>query len=185
MDARRTNEVAAGSGRLGPERLSLRRSPDCPAVAAALPYEPIVTVYAQSDGTRLSNAMLALPCDADERPAQFVFDHGQLGGRDGLLAFVISGAQPWIERGMDCTRDATLRQGRELLAQQLRSPLQPVRTLTERRATFRCTPSLDRPPGHLAAKLQAAGDHLAGPYPATIEGAVRSAVEAVKRPTPA
>ena len=185
VDGARFDAVVLATTAVEAARLAAVVAPDWAAVAAALPYEPIVTVYAQSDGTRLSNAMLALPCDADERPAQFVFDHGQLGGRDGLLAFVISGAQPWIERGMDCTRDATLRQGRELLAQQLRSPLQPVRTLTERRATFRCTPSLDRPPGHLAAKLQAAGDYVAGPYPATIEGAVRSAVEAVKRLAPA
>ena len=149
--------------------------------AAALRYEPIVTVYAQSDGTRLAQPMLALRCDEHERPAQFVFDHGQLGGRAGLLAFVISGAQPWIDRGLDLTREATLAQGRQLLRGQLGAPLQAVRVLTEKRATFRCTPGLRRPPGHIAAGLHAAGDYVAGPYPATIEGTVRSAVEAVQR----
>ena len=41
--------------------------------------------------------MLTLRSDTDTLPAQFVFDHGQLGGPAGLLAFVVSGAQPWIE----------------------------------------------------------------------------------------
>jgi hypothetical protein len=129
--------------------------------------------------------MLALRSDTETRPAQFVFDHGQLGGHDGLLAFVISGAQPWIARGMDITRDATLAQGGQALRHLLNSPLQPARVLTEKRATFRCTPSLQRPDGRVAAGLHAAGDYIAGPYPATIEGAVRSAVEAVQRLQPA
>ena len=44
----------------------------------------------------------------------------------------------------------------------------------EKRATFACTPGLKRPPARIAAGLWAAGDHVAGPYPATLEGAVRS-----------
>jgi hypothetical protein len=38
-----------------------------------------------------------------------------------------------------------------------------------------CTPSLQRPAIAVAAALSAAGDHVQGPYPATLEGAVRSA----------
>jgi hypothetical protein len=59
-----------------------------------------------------------------------------------------------------------------------------VRLLTEKRATFRCVPSLQRPRGDIAPGLQAAGDYVEGPYPATIEGAVRAAVEAVRRLEP-
>jgi monoamine oxidase len=51
--------------------------------------------------------------------------------------------------------------------------------LTEKRATFRCVPGLQRPAGRVAQGLHAAGDYVRGPYPATIEGAVRSALEAV------
>jgi hypothetical protein len=178
VDGTRFDGVVLATTAVEAARLVAGVAPEWAAAAAALRYEPIVTVYAQSDGTRLARPMLALPCD-DERPAQFVFDHGQLGGREGLLAFVISGAQAWTDRGMELTRDATLRQGGALLARQLRSPLQPVRVLTEKRATFQCTPSLRRPPGRLAARLFVAGDYVAGPYPATIEGAVRSAVAAV------
>ena len=36
-------------------------------------------------------------------------------------------------------------------------------------------PGLQRPPATIAPALVAAGDHIEGPYPATIEGAVRSA----------
>jgi squalene-associated FAD-dependent desaturase len=154
-------------------------APAWAASAAALRYEPIVTVYAHSDGTRLPQPLLALPSDEQERPAQFVFDHGQLGGPEGLLAFVISGAQPWLDQGLDCTRDATLAQGQQALAAHLRAPLRALRLLTEKRATFRCTPGLLRPPGAIAPGLWAAGDYVAGPYPATLEGAVRSAVQAV------
>ncbi|CAG1018218.1 hypothetical protein BURC_02964 [Burkholderiaceae bacterium] len=154
-------------------------APDWAERAAALRYEPIVTVYAQSDGTRLPQPLFALPSDEQDRPAQFVFDHGQLGGPEGVLAFVISGAQPWLERGLDHTRDATIRQAQQTLGAHLRSPLRALRVLTERRATFRCTPGLQRPPAAIAPGLQAAGDYVAGPYPATLEGAVRSAVQAV------
>jgi len=160
-------------------RLVRAIAPGWADTAAALRYEPIVTVYAHSDGARLPEPMFALPSDEQRQPAQFVFDHGQLGGRDGLLAFVISGAQPWLQRGLDATCEATLAQGRELLAPYLQSPLRAVRILTEKRATFRCTPGLRRPPGRIAPGLHVAGDYVAGPYPATLEGAVRSAIEAV------
>jgi monoamine oxidase len=33
----------------------------------------------------------------------------------------------------------------------------------------------------IAPQLHAAGDHVAGPYPATLEGAVRSGLQAVRR----
>ncbi|HEX6704567.1 MAG TPA: hydroxysqualene dehydroxylase HpnE [Albitalea sp.] len=181
VDGDRFDAVVLATTAVEAARLAKGVAADWAASAAALHYEPIVTVYAESSDTRLPEPMLALPSDDSERPAQFVFDHGQLGGRDGLLAFVISGAQPWLARGLDATRDATLAQGRAQLGSLLRSPLQPVRVLTEKRATFRCVPALRRPAGAVAPGLHAAGDYVAGPYPATIEGAVRSAVEAVER----
>jgi hydroxysqualene dehydroxylase len=148
--------------------------------AAALRYEPIVTVYAHSEGTRLPHPMLALASDEHTRPAQFVFDLGQLGAPAGRLAFVISGARPWLDHGIEATRDATVAQGRDALAHLLHAPLHPLQVLTEKRATFRCTPALHRPPMTIAPGLLAAGDYVQGPYPATLEGAVRSAVAAVR-----
>jgi hypothetical protein len=122
--------------------------------------------------------MLALHSDAG-MPAQFVFDRGQLGGPDGLLAFVVSGAQPWVDQGLDATALAALAQARIALQAHLRGPLRLIHTIAEKRATFRCTPGLRRPGTVIAPGLLAAGDHVDGPYPATLEGAVRSGLQAV------
>jgi len=149
------------------------------AAAASLRFEPIVTVYLHAEGTRLPEAMLALKSD-EKFPAQFVFDRGRLGGPPGLLAFVISGARAWVERGSEATVDATMQQARAALALQLRGGLEPFQTITEKRATFRCTPDLVRPSMRIAAGLNAAGDYVEGPYPATLEGAVRSGLKAVR-----
>ncbi len=160
-------------------RLTQDFAPRWAGIAAALHYEPIVTVYLRSEGARLPEPMLALRSDANA-PAQFVFDRGQLGGAAGLLAFVISGAQTWVDAGQAATLQATLTQARTVLGAFLRGPLEPVRVLAEKRATFRCTPSLQRSPMHIAPGLHAAGDHVVGPYPATLEGAVRSGMGAVR-----
>ena len=110
-----------------------------------------------------------------------MFDRGQLGGPKGLLAFVISGAQPWVDVGLGATEAAVLQQAQTELGVHLRGPLRLLRSLTEKRATFRCTPGLQRPALQIAENLHAAGDHVAGPYPATLEGAVRSGVQAVRQ----
>jgi squalene-associated FAD-dependent desaturase len=152
------------------------------ALAAALRYEPIVTVYMRSAGMRLPHAMLALESDAhgEKDPAQFVFDLGALSGDAGLLAFVISGAGRWVGRGTEATVQATLLQGQRQLAAFLHTRLSPLRALTEKRATFACTPGLTRPPAVVCEGLVAAGDYVDGPYPATLEGAVRSGLNAAR-----
>jgi len=71
-------------------------------------------------------------------------------------------------------------QAQAALGTLLRAPLRPIRTIVEKRATFRCTPRLDRPAMKIADGLFAAGDHVDGPYPATLEGAVRSGVAAAR-----
>jgi hydroxysqualene dehydroxylase len=159
-------------------RLTQSIAPEWSRSAAALRFEPIVTVYLRSTGCVLPAPMLALRADA-QSPAQFVFDRGQLGGPEGLLALVISGAQSWVDAGMDATEQAALRQASEVLAKHLRSPLQLLKTVIEKRATFRCTPGLQRPAAAIAPGLHAAGDYVDGPYPATLEGAVRSGVAAI------
>jgi predicted NAD/FAD-dependent oxidoreductase len=52
--------------------------------------------------------------------------------------------------------------------------------VVEKRATFACTPSLPRPPQAIAPGLFACGDYVEGPYPATLEGAVRSGAAAAR-----
>ena len=162
-------------------RLTAALEPAWAQAAAALRYEPIVTVYAQSLGTRLPEPMLLLKSDDTENPAQFVFDLSQLGGPEGLLAFVVSGAAPWVAQGADATTAACLSQAQTALRAILKAPLKVVKHLTEKRATFRCTPALVRPAGLIAPGLLAAGDYVDGPYPASLEGAVRSGLEAARR----
>lgn len=160
-------------------RLVAPHADDWAASAGALRYEPIVTVYAQSDGCVLPEPMLTLAADAS-RPAQFVFDRGQLGGDAGLLAFVASGAGSWVERGAAVTEAAIVAQASAELGPHLRAPIQVVRTMVEKRATFACVPGLKRPPMTVAPALFAAGDFIDGPYPATLEGAIRSGLAAAR-----
>ena len=155
---------------------------DSVVVAAALRYEPIVTLYAQSIGSVLPEPMLVLAADAS-RPAQFVFDRGQLGDAAGLLAFVVSGAASWVERGTAAIEAAIVAQATAELRSHLRGPLRVVRTMIEKRATFACVPGLQRPPMTIAPGLFAAGDYIEGPYPATLEGAVRSGLAAAQAST--
>ena len=137
------------------------------AAAGALEYEAITTVYAQS-ALALPSPVLALRSTADA-PAQFVFDRGQLGGPAGLLAFVVSASTGDRQQ---------LQEQVTAQAAALGWKVQPVQTVVEKRATFACTPGLRRPPVRIAAGLVACGDFVEGPSPATIEGAVRSALEA-------
>ncbi|QPF74945.1 NAD(P)-binding protein [Roseateles sp. DAIF2] len=152
-------------------RLAAPLAPDWAAQARALRFEPIVTVYLESPGSALPAPMLALH-ESAEAPAQFVFDLGQLGHAPGRFAFVISGAAPWIERGLEAAGAAVLAQAQQAL--HWRSPPTLLRTLAEKRATFACTPGLRRPGAVIAPGLWAAGDYVDGPYPATLEGAVRA-----------
>ena len=137
------------------------------AGAQALRFGAIATVYAELPGARtplLPRPMLALRARA-QRPAQFVFDRALLGGPAGLLAFVVS--------AFEGERTALERDVLAQAAEDLALPgLRAVQTVVEKRATFACTPALARPPRVIAPGLQACGDYVAGPYPATLEGAV-------------
>lgn len=179
VDGQVFDRVVLATSAVEAARLTQDFAPAWARTAAGLRYEPIVTVYLRSEGARLPEPMLALRADA-HAPAQFVFDRGQLGGAPGLLAFVISGAQPWVDAGQPATLQATLNQARSVLGSLLQGPLEPVQVLSEKRATFRCAPGLQRSSMEVAPGLHAAGDHVIGPYPATLEGAVRSGIQAVR-----
>jgi len=139
--------------------------------ASALRFETITTVYAWGQPASLAAPMLALRSNGTSAPAQFVFDRGQLGGPTGLLAFVVSASTG--------ERDALQAQVLQQARTQLGLSLQTVQTVVEKRATFACTPGLMRPAMQIAPGLLACGDYVAGPYPATLEGAVRSGLNAV------
>ena len=144
-------------------------------LSRALRFEAIATVYAWAADAVLARPMLTLRSNLDPdapAPAQFVFDRGQLGGPAGLLAFVVSASG--AER--EVLQQQVLQQARV----QLGLKLQAVQTIVEKRATFACWPGLRRPATCIAPGLLACGDYVEGPYPATLEGALRSAVAAVK-----
>jgi squalene-associated FAD-dependent desaturase len=134
-----------------------------------LAFEPIATVYAWCPSATASHVlpepMTALWSSA-QHPGQFVFDRSWLGGPKGLLAFVVSasvGDAAALETQVCAQAQA-----------QLGLAVTPLKTVVEKRATFASTPGVQRPTMSLAPGLVAAGDHVAGPYPATLEGAMRS-----------
>jgi squalene-associated FAD-dependent desaturase len=177
---RYTHAVCAASP-AGAARL-FRALPPLAATAAqieALPFQPIYTVYLQYPGhVRLPHPMLGL----DRCFSQWLFDRGQIAGRQGqiagqqgLIAAVISAEGAHQE--LDHARLASK------VAQELREQLgideAPLwhQVIAEKRATFSCEPGLERP-GALTPVpgLFLAGDYTAGDYPATLEGAVRSGI---------
>ena len=162
-------------------RLTATLAPAWAAVAGALRYEPIVTVTLRAPGSTLPVPMTAL-VESAATPAQFAFDQGALGRAPGQFAFVVSGARAWVERGLEATGRAVLAQADQALRRPAGTEAPSVlRVLADRRATFRCTPGLVRPPAAIRGTLVAAGDYVAGPYPATLEGAVRSGEAAIAR----
>lgn len=148
----------------------------------ALNYEPITTCYLQyPTGTRLSAPFFALTDDeAQGQWGQFVFDRGQLDSKqDGLFAVVVSVSTAAIELGQEGLSAAIAQQlAQALQMPQLKAPLWS-KVITDKRATFSCTPGLQRPTEKTVfPHLVIAGDYIASDYPATLESAVRSGVKA-------
>ncbi|MDR0634483.1 MAG: hydroxysqualene dehydroxylase HpnE [Azoarcus sp.] len=148
------------------------------AQIAALPAEPIATVYlALGAGVRLPAPMIGL----GSGPAQWVFDRGQCGGPDGLLAAVISVCRETGAQNHDALIAAVLAQLERELDRRL-PKTQWARVIVEKRATFACRPGLSRPgiatplPG-----LWLAGDYIESDYPATLEAAVRAGLGCARR----
>jgi predicted NAD/FAD-dependent oxidoreductase len=115
--------------------------------------------------------MVALHCDATQ-PAQFVLDRGFLTQQPGLLACVVSASEG--ERA-----ELAHRVQRQVAQQLGLSPLHIVQTVVEKRATMACTPHQQRPPTRITDTLYACGDYVMGPYPSTLEGAVRSGQQVI------
>jgi hypothetical protein len=155
-------------------RLAQPAAPGWAALAGALRYEPIVTVYLRDAWPASPLPMLALRSGADA-PAQFAFDLERLGGPARVSAWVVSGAADALAAGLDALAQVIRRQATALRGKPAAEPPPALlHAAAERRATFRCTPALRRPPAAIAPGLWAAGDYVAGPYPATLEGAVRA-----------
>ena len=167
---------------------------DVVATLQAFEYEPITTCYLQYDASvRLGLPFYAL-LDAPDLAhwGQFVFDRGQLDARQGgLLAVVISASGAAAAQGHGPLAQAVAAQLAQALDMaQLAAPLR-TQVITEKRATFACTPDLQRPgnasglPGLVLAGDYTASGDVASHYPATIEAAVRSGVQAAALLRPA
>ena len=138
-------------------------------------YQPIYTIYLQFDASiHLPFPMLGL----SQMLSQWVFDR-KLTQQPGLLAVVISARGPHEA----LSHDDLVAQVRTELAQALGITATPrwSQVIAEKRATFSCTPNLQRPQNQTALPgLYLAGDYTASGYPATLEAAVRSGVASAR-----
>jgi squalene-associated FAD-dependent desaturase len=151
-------------------------------VLDALAYEPITTCYLQyPSATQLALPFYALLDEASNAAwGQYVFDRGRLDpAQAGLLAVVVSSSAEAITQGSAALISGVTAQLAEAFRQPaLATPLWS-KVISEKRATFSCTPGLRRP-GHRtdADGIFLAGDYTASDYPATLETAVRSGIAA-------
>lgn len=171
----------------GPETAASLLDGHCNTTALrSLTYEPITTCYLQyAPQLRLDQPFYVL-ADNPEQYAwgQFVFDQGRLRGQPGhagLLTVVVSASGEAIAGGHAALAEGIIRQ----LSAQLRHPLLTtpdwIKVISEKRATFSCSPALARPDNTgLPIGMALAGDYVAGEYPATLESAVRSGIAAAE-----
>ena len=147
-------------------RLTQTVAPAWSAQTQALSHTAIATVYLQCHDAGfigLDRPMIALQMH-QTAPAQFVFDRGVLCQQPGLLAAVVSASEGEREQ------------------------ISVVQTVVEKRATFASLPNTFEGPDHegvkpdvlVAPNIFACGDYVRGPYPATLEGAVRSGLQVVR-----
>lgn len=143
---------------------------------AAVRHEPITTVYLQyPTAVALPGPMVGV----DDGFAQWVFDRDAISGARGLVAAVVSATHALGSAGQDVMATAAHRDV-EKLAGPLPAPTW-AKVIRERRATFACVPGAFRPAASTSQEgLALAGDYTEGPYPATLEGAVRSGTRAGK-----
>ena len=150
------------------------------AKIAGLAYNPITTAYLQLDATtRLPAPMIGVL----NGPAQWVFDRGQCCDQPGLLA-AVSSAPDDLPENHEILVQQVLAQLRSQLPMALSAPIW-TQVITEKRATFACTPGLIRPEMETGVpRVLLAGDYVAGDYPATLEGAVRSGLACARHIAP-
>jgi squalene-associated FAD-dependent desaturase len=153
---------------------------------ATLTYEPIFTVWlGYGEALPLPIAIARL----DDAPGQWVVDrpdvladaHGDFDRPElrQLLSVILSAHGPHeaLDHGMLALEiDAQLRR-----LQPERPPCVWFQVIAEKRATYACTPGRARPANaRLVEGVYLAGDYMDGDFPATLEAAVRSGVDAAK-----
>jgi len=157
---------------------SLPELADTRARLEGLESYPVTTVYLRyPDAVHLPLPMVGLL----DGPGQWACERHACGQPE-LVSVVISGPGPHME--MDKAALAA-EVGAQLatLFPQLPTPIGRL-VVREKRATFRADVGIQqrRPQQEtVLAGLWLAGDYTAGPYPATLEGAVRSGVQCARR----
>ncbi|MGB8409899.1 MAG: hydroxysqualene dehydroxylase HpnE, partial [Gallionella sp.] len=138
-----------------------------------LEYQPIYTVYLQyPPHVTLPHPMLGL----HRRYSQWLFDKGRIAGEHGLLAAVISAEGIHQELPQEELAKKVIAELRAEFG--IAEPPAWYKVIAERRATFCCSPNLQRPSQLTPLpRLLLAGDYTAGDYPATLEGAVISGLK--------
>lgn len=146
-------------------------------------HESIATVYLAWPRTQplpLPRWIL-LRDDGHDAHGQWLFDRGCCG-EHRIAAVVVSLRSRLDAQEPEAIADSIARQ----VARELELPLPTAhRTVTEKRATFRCTPGRPRMACDAFADalpgLWLAGDYVDAQYPATLEASVRSGREAAAR----
>jgi len=135
-----------------------------------LQHQPIYTVYLRyPTHVRLPHPMVGL----HQRFSQWLFDKGRIAGQHGLLAAVISAEGIHQDLPQEQLAQKVIAELREEFG--ITESPEWFKVIAEKRATFCCAPSLQRPSQQTALPgLLLAGDYTAGAYPATLEGAVLS-----------
>jgi squalene-associated FAD-dependent desaturase len=144
-----------------------------------LEHQPIYTVYLHyPPHVRLPHPMLGL----HQRYSQWLFDKGQISGQHGLIASVISAEGIHQELPQDELAQKVIAELREEFG--IIDTPEWFKIIAEKRATFCCSPNLQRPSQQTALpRLWLAGDYTAGDYPATLEGAVLSGLRCANQIT--
>jgi len=139
----------------------------------SLEHQPIYTIYLQyPDEVTLPHPMIGL----NRRYSQWLFDKGRIAGQHGLLAAVISAEGIHQELPQEELAQKVIAELREGFG--ITERPQWFKVIAEKRATFCCSPNLQRPLQMTSLpRLLLAGDYTRGDYPATLEGAVISGLK--------
>lgn len=146
------------------------------ATIERLRYQPIHSVWLQyPESVVLPSPMLGF----SDGPIHWAFDREKLCGQRGLIGTVISASGAHQELAQD-ELGLIVHQALKQRLGELPDPLWQ-RVIAEKRATFSCTPGVQRPPQVTPLKnFYLAGDYTASDYPATLESAVRSGIVCVR-----
>lgn len=149
-------------------------NPHWAQAAASLEHTAIATVYAHSKEVMppWRSPMIALTGGL----AQFVFNRSDLMAptQTCQVAAVVS------DSAANSRDDITASVMQQLDKTWPHARWEWLQTVVEKRACFACTPHAARPVMRIAANLWACADYIAGPYPSTLEGAVRSGREVMQ-----